>query len=911
MAYDETKISQNEESQIDEPPFPERNRRKQTKNALFKRGGALRWGPINKLQEQKMKEYLARKSDVEEMFPAKITAVGYCLDREALCDEIFAYTGIEIKFGFIQKGGFAEKIQALLAAQLERQGKSWLTAKELHSALAAEKERQRRSATTLEFWLEELKKSGGKLRADKNGRGLDYSWISRQTGISRSHLRHNGAPCAEIIKKAKRTIGYEQFPDMEAVGIERKFTYLELLEHGTARRRAEVSDQRNAKVQINNSRHCLLKHLALQGLALESVIGPEFGVLFMESLTESVGKIPNDGTRKKLVCELKRWQKYYRSLLQTGDLPPTFGDALNFLFKRSGCGFAEVGRLLPRNQASAIASWANGLRTPSICSLPSIYKIEEYFNLPRNTLVGRVIFDGRSGIKAALERGGFPRPVGESFSLLASYLPSDFPTLPIEEQQSLVTAANEHILQNKSEFRLWSITMLKKSFSLKIESLTPRTRQEIDELISYKTAIIPPTHYRRGDNGQWRKPTPDCPGTVGIFKYCAGRIFGVLTVPKENMGGGLRINQLTLAHFVLPSVWRLYFDYVEKRNGKLPVTSIYPELAMVYPWLDAKYGWITQSAWLAERLEPIDGIITEQEVSLAKTNWREFIRKNESELDDIRRYLKKIWEVTPPDRDSHLPILPILESDEPLKILYHAIREYESQTRYRTTAPVMSALDLRNVVLLRILAETALRSRNLIDLTWKPNNTGQLRRETNGYYMIEIPYTQFKNPQSRFFGPPRSKQNYKITLSKKLIPLLDRYLHSARALLLNCWAANNGIDEPVDEGFLFVSRAQCISQHLSVVTARGIMRRFTATYLVYNPLTGTGIKGVEPFLLHAVRHIVATYILKKTGSYFEAGRAIQDTAYTAERHYARYAPEDLDKRFRHYITGIMDADDDE
>lgn len=906
MAYDENKVSQIRDARSGKTNLPASNHQ----DILLRRGGALRWEPIKKLQEQKMKEYIAGKSKNEEPFPVKITVFGYRLDREALCEEIFAYTGVEIKFGFIQKAGFAEKIQALLAAQLEERGKNRMTKKDIRSALEAEKESQRRSAATLESWLKGLKKSGGKLKSDKNGRGLDYSWISRQTGISRSQLRDNRASCAAIIKKAKRTIGSEHFPDAESLGIGKNLTYRELLEHGTACRRTEVSGQRNANAQINNSRHCLLKHLALQELTLESLIGPEFGLLFMESVEESAGKISNAGTGKKLVTELKRWQKYYRSLLQTKELPPTLAAALSFLFKGSGCGFAEIGRLLPSNQASAVASWANGRRTPSIGSLSSIYKIEDFFNLPRNTLASKAVFDGRSGIKAALERGGFPRPAGESLSFLAKYLPPDFPTLPVDEQRRLVTAANDHILQNKSEFRLWSITMLTKSFRLKIESLTSGTRKEIDNLIDYKTAIIPPTGYRRSDNGQWRQSTPSCTGTIGIFKHCAERIFGVLTIPREYMGGGLRIEQLTIAHFALPAVWRLYFNYIEKRNGKNPVSSIFPELAMVYPWLDAKYGWIAQSAWLADRLEPIEGIITEQEVALAKTNWHEFIRSKEPELDDLRRHLKKIWEITPPDRDSHLPILPILESDEPLRILNRAIKEYESQTWHRTTPPVMSALHLRNVVLLRILAETALRSRNLIDLTWKPNNTGQLRREANGYYTIEIPYAQFKNPHSRFFGPPRSKQNYKITLSKKMIPLLDQYLHSARKLLLNRWAANNDIDDLVDEGFLFISRSGCLSQHLSPVTAAGIMRRFTATYLVYNPLTGTGIKGVEPFLTHAVRHIVATHILKKTGSYFEAGRAIQDTAYTAERHYAKYAPEDLDKKYRHYITGIMEEDDE-
>lgn len=49
-------------------------------------------------------------------------------------------------------------------------------------------------------------------------------------------------------------------------------------------------------------------------------------------------------------------------------------------------------------------------------------------------------------------------------------------------------------------------------------------------------------------------------------------------------------------------------------------------------------------------------------------------------------------------------------------------------------------------------------------------------------------------------------------------------------------------------------------------------------YGIYNPYTGRGaIKGLLPHGPHNVRDVLATHILKQTGSYEQASYAIQDT----------------------------------
>jgi hypothetical protein len=79
-------------------------------------------------------------------------------------------------------------------------------------------------------------------------------------------------------------------------------------------------------------------------------------------------------------------------------------------------------------------------------------------------------------------------------------------------------------------------------------------------------------------------------------------------------------------------------------------------------------------------------------------------------------------------------------------------------------------------------------------------------------------------------------------------------------------------------------------------------------YGIYNPYTKRGaVKGLLPHGPHCVRDILATHLLKTTGSYELASFAIQDSVESVMRHYTRFLPhekvgraaEELNKVWRH------------
>jgi hypothetical protein len=64
-------------------------------------------------------------------------------------------------------------------------------------------------------------------------------------------------------------------------------------------------------------------------------------------------------------------------------------------------------------------------------------------------------------------------------------------------------------------------------------------------------------------------------------------------------------------------------------------------------------------------------------------------------------------------------------------------------------------------------------------------------------------------------------------------------------------------------------------------------------YGIYNPYTGKGaIKGLLPHVPHNVRDVLATHILKRTGSNEQASYAIQDMPEMVADHYGRFLRQD-------------------
>jgi len=114
---------------------------------------------------------------------------------------------------------------------------------------------------------------------------------------------------------------------------------------------------------------------------------------------------------------------------------------------------------------------------------------------------------------------------------------------------------------------------------------------------------------------------------------------------------------------------------------------------------------------------------------------------------------------------------------------------------------------------------------------------------------------------------------------------IDAYVRVHRPVLLG---------EARDPGTFFVKTAKSTSQDEAYGQSSfyEAWRLTIQRYGIYNPYTKRGaIKGLLPHGPHNVRDVLATHVLKETGSYEQAGYAIRDTADVVAQHYGRFLPE--------------------
>lgn len=149
---------------------------------------------------------------------------------------------------------------------------------------------------------------------------------------------------------------------------------------------------------------------------------------------------------------------------------------------------------------------------------------------------------------------------------------------------------------------------------------------------------------------------------------------------------------------------------------------------------------------------------------------------------------------------------------------------------------------------------------------------------------IYIPSVAFKNATSSFFG----SRPFRMLLPDLagLYEQLDAYLERHRAVLLGRFA---------DPGTFFVKSVTARSRTAEYQSAPfyEAWRLAIQRYGIFNPYTGRGaIKALLPHGPHNVRDVLATHILKQTGSYEQASYAIQDTPDMVAQHYGRFLPQD-------------------
>lgn len=328
--------------------------------------------------------------------------------------------------------------------------------------------------------------------------------------------------------------------------------------------------------------------------------------------------------------------------------------------------------------------------------------------------------------------------------------------------------------------------------------------------------------------------------TAAIAWSFVSGFFGWAQLPLERGGAALAPAALTLGLLSDTDLVLSHMEWREARSGGINggITSFLQFAKML---CHPDTGYLLTHPEIGQRVGVKD-----------PKAWRDRCVAAHVWMGESKRKLDRIVTV---GRDPKDPLLASLDLPMPLDNFVTAVRRCE--TCRPSTGGEWEAVWARDLLLLALTMSNPLRVRNLRELTYRADSTGQLRKTRAGEWRIFIGRTDFKNVK----GAAKHK-DYDQAIDPSVWPYIERYLADYRAVL--------GGSRPE---LVFVS-----SENPNVEW-KGLARRYAYLTRRYVP----GCPGVGP---HAIRHIVATSIIIKTGDFMLAADTLHDKPATVEKHYA-------------------------
>lgn len=607
--------------------------------------------------------------------------------------------------------------------------------------------------------------------------------------------------------------------------------------------------------------------------------------------------------------------------------PDGFADALRLHIKRHGDSvrhlYHAVGKRDQATNHTTIRRWVNGELTPrSIGSLEILRRIEHRYRLPEGYFKSKLPYQSR----------GLRGHHLEEFSpaerrRLAWHLPDDFNSRSPQQQEEILDWVKRVIISGGTEYRAFHAAAIKNRYSVRFRAFQgmgygknsgphtaadrssvvdapPELEKEIASLLTFKTSTLTQLGLQRA--GVWGDET------ASQKVEHLGLMFGAFVASPDGAarGYGADLRAMCMAMLVFPKAWDWYLQWREQRRGFYTSWEV-NMLALVASLVKSETGWIRQTPALADRLQPIHGLIAEDDIASARLDWAaacdQMYRHARQRLSEIERVAKV-------HRDPFEPILPILEADSPVREYRRITDEILRLMPDERLHPRQAAESVRSFLMLRIGLHTGLRQKNLRELRvcrrgGTPKTERQLEElrcgelrwsDRDSGWELLIPSAAFKNASSSFFG----QKPFRLVLPDlaMLYEMIDAYLDRHRERLLA---------SAEDPGTFFIKTVKqtSASPRYDQTTFYDAWRLIIQRYGIFNPYTGRGaIRGLLPHGPHNIRDVLATHILKKTGSFEQASYAIQDTPAMIAEHYGRFLPEDKSALAARILNRVWDEE---
>ena len=620
---------------------------------------------------------------------------------------------------------------------------------------------------------------------------------------------------------------------------------------------------------------------------------------FEESLERLRSSLDNPFTRKKYCAELRRLREYALVVTRSDGLPRQFSAALGELIRRQDCSVNDIARRASID-IGLLHSWLNG--SQPLTKIAEVSRLEAVLAVEPTTLTAALHSRNSSVLCCDILT---PALKGKLFnkSLPLSVLPDDWALMTSKAKSQTLEWLTKNILE-ADPYRLYLSGIA--AAQVRHPPLSKAMAADFSELVTFKTSDVPtPSIPRRKKatgsrrrqkvtDGRW-----DLSSVETIESGLKKVVSALQTAVAARTNGRGEWNPLCgLGIFVNSECVRAAFACIAAERykrleevgalesmdvGVIRNNVVYAEIdaslcRIIAGWFEKETGYFTHRP---RHLDPVPGLLDETFIKQATADWVKAATTAYTEMsqiaDDIEAAAKQI-------RNPWFRIEPIISRDDPLTPLFDAIELLASHRPGLYSSPVSIAYHDRQQLIVHLLLNSRLRASNVRELTWRKDNKGQLRQDKDGTWIIVLRQELLKNAGSSALPP--NGEDVVIELDKEdatLYKALDNYLLGlapTRNVLLT--------GKPTNVLFPGLSKNGVMTEQ----NFYKVVAHFTASYLVKFPWRDGGIEGVLPFGPHAIRHLVATHVIKTTGTVEAAANALLDSVETLRKTYARFLTRD-------------------
>lgn len=322
----------------------------------------------------------------------------------------------------------------------------------------------------------------------------------------------------------------------------------------------------------------------------------------------------------------------------------------------------------------------------------------------------------------------------------------------------------------------------------------------------------------------------------------------------------------TLAWLAVPTYVEEFLRWKQARTDGSVSGQLFTFIAQLAALVRPVYGYLAQQDRFQRTLPD----------EYQTVPWSSLCNEQFELSEALRTHLskdRKVW------RDPFEPIQNILQQAQPMDALVDMIGRLRADRPVEGGKP--EAIWARDMVLMKLLLCVPLRRRNLAQLTWRADNTGQIYQRFDQSWWIRIDSRLFKNSAGA-----AGTRVYDTPVLESLWADVERYCKHFRPRLMR---------EATDL-FLLSACTREKGPHQPWKDLSSRVFELTRRYLWRCP-------GVGP---HAFRHLVATSVLKATGNdYKTAALILNDKMSTVEKHYGHITSGDAAMKMAEALKGPL------